>query len=105
MWHWLIVLIVLTPFILIIKNSSTKILTGKYICPNCGTQKPPKVAYKGSIFIEIILWLCFFVPGLIYSIWRQTTTYTCCQACGHTGVIPLDTPNGQLLAEKFNIKD
>lgn len=65
------------------------------LCSNCGTQGKPKLKTKGSIFIEIILWLCLIVPGLIYSIWRHTTRYKACPSCGAPNMIPLDSPRAQ----------
>jgi hypothetical protein len=75
--------------------------TGPYICPSCGTRGLPATKTKGSIFIEIILWLCLIVPGLIYSIWRLTTRQKVCPSCGNAGMIPIATPGGQQLAEQF----
>lgn len=70
------------------------------ICPNCGYRGKPTTKTKGSILIEIILWLAFIVPGLIYSLWRSGSRYKACPSCGHTAMVPLDSPRGkQLLAE------
>ena len=71
------------------------------LCPHCGTQAKPKLKTKGTIGIEIILWLCFFVPGLIYSIWRLSSRFSACPACLQPGMIPLDSPRAsQILAGK-----
>lgn len=74
------------------------------ICATCGTIGKPKTITRGSIFIEIILWLCFLVPGLIYSIWRLTTRRAACAACGETQLIPLDSPAGKAAAAKYSAK-
>lgn len=71
------------------------------ICAACGTIGKPKTETRGSIFIEIILWLCFLVPGLIYSIWRLTTRRPVCRACSGQQLLPLDTPGGKAAAAKF----
>ena len=68
------------------------------ICTTCGHVGPPAVCTRGSIFIEIILWLCLIVPGVIYSIWRMGSRYETCAACGNTGIIPLDSPMAKKLA-------
>ena len=65
------------------------------LCPNCGTQGRPKTVTKGSILIEIVLWLCLIVPGLIYSIWRLTSRHKACPACDAPGMIPIDSPRAQ----------
>lgn len=68
----------------------------KLFCPSCGHTGKPKVMTKGSILIEIILWICFIVPGLIYTLWRQTSgKYTACPKCGNTSMIPPDSPMAQ----------
>lgn len=69
------------------------------ICPTCGTTGQPRIETKGSIAIEIILWLCFVIPGLIYSIWRLSSKYPACPACGAAGMIGVNTPRGQKLIE------
>jgi hypothetical protein len=50
---------------------------------------------KGSIFLEIILWLCFILPGLIYSIWRHISRHEACASCKQTTLIPVTSPMGQ----------
>lgn len=74
---------------------------GSMICQNCGTRGEPKTITKGSIAIEIVLWICFIIPGLIYSIWRLTSKQQGCPSCGQPGMIGVDTPNGRALAEKL----
>jgi hypothetical protein len=72
------------------------------ICPNCGHIGPPGTVTKGSLRIEILLWLCFLVPGLIYSFWRQSSKYEACAKCNATNLMPVDTPRGQQLAQQFH---
>ena len=66
-------------------------------CTACGTVGPSKTVTKGSLLIEIVLWLFFLVPGLIYSIWRLTSRHEACKACGSKAIIPLDSPRAQQL--------
>lgn len=73
--------------------------TGSIVCPSCGTRGEPKTITRGSTLIELVLWLCLIVPGLIYSIWRLTTRQEGCPACGAIGVIPADTPNGRKIVK------
>ena len=51
-----------------------------------------------SILIEIILWLCFLVPGLIYSAWRISKRHDVCPSCGGADLVPLGSPRGKELA-------
>jgi hypothetical protein len=48
----------------------------------------------GSFLIEVILWLCFFIPGLIYSIWRINSKKRVCSSCGSASVVANDSPMG-----------
>ena len=73
------------------------------ICAACGTVGKPKTVTRGSFLIEIVLWLCFLVPGLIYTIWRLTTRGAACRACGGDQLLPLDTPGGRAAAVRFNV--
>lgn len=83
-------------------GSSGKVTdAGSMICQNCGTRGDSKTITRGSIWIEIVLWLCFLVPGLIYSLWRLTTKQHGCPSCGQTNMIPVNTPIGQSLVEKM----
>lgn len=71
------------------------------ICTNCGTRANGHIKNKGSSLIEIVLWLCFIIPGLIYSIWRRSNLPTICPACHTPSLIPIDSPIGQRLATQF----
>lgn len=61
-------------------------------CMSCGADSHPTVAAKGSTGIELILWICFIVPGLIYSIWRLSNKGMKCPTCGSENLIPLESP-------------
>jgi hypothetical protein len=70
------------------------------VCSKCGTLGDPRRHTKGSILIEIVLWLAFIIPGLIYSLWRLTTRANVCRACGSAELVPATSPVGKkLLAE------
>ncbi|HEY8085904.1 MAG TPA: hypothetical protein VIE69_09920 [Methylophilaceae bacterium] len=75
------------------------------ICAKCGYVGHAKKITKGSFLVEVILWLLFipglgyfssgriysqggllyvmlfFIPGVIYSLWRITTKYYVCPNC------------------------
>jgi len=69
----------------------------KLLCINCGYQGKPKFITKGSILIEIILWICFIIPGVIYSLWRHASRYRACPSCEAGNMIPLNSPRAQEL--------
>lgn len=75
---------------------------GKMHCMNCGTEAEPKTNTRGSMGMEIILWLCFLVPGLIYSIWRLNAKEQVCPACKSNKLIPTNTPNA--IAHRNSLK-
>ena len=74
------------------------------ICKECGYSGKMKKDVAGSFAIEIILWLCFLLPGVIYSVWRQTKRREICPKCKSLNLIPIDSPAGQKLLKEFEIK-
>lgn len=82
-------------------NTGKITANGQMICQNCGTRGEPKTVVKGSLAIEIILWLCFIIPGLIYSVWRMTSTQPVCPSCKQPTMIGVGTPIGKNLANQF----
>lgn len=69
------------------------------ICTTCGYIGNPTRQTKGSFGVEIVLWLFFIIPGLIYSIWRLSSKQSVCPACKNPTLIPANTPKGQELYE------
>lgn len=68
----------------------------KMICTQCGTIDKPKKVPPGSLLVEIILWLCLLLPGLLYSIWRISAKRSTCPACGAiNAMIPLNSPRAK----------
>lgn len=58
-------------------------------CPNCKYEGKGKKFVRGSFFIEILLWVCFIIPGAIYTLWRLTSSYIGCPKCDYQYVIKL----------------
>ncbi len=72
-----------------------------FICSTCGTIGDPVKVTRGSFWIEVVLWLFFILPGLIYSIWRLTSRYKACPQCRNSTMIPFSSPVTQkMLAEQ-----
>lgn len=71
------------------------------ICRDCGSMGKPKSDTPGSILIEIVLWICFIVPGLIYSLWRLSRRRKVCAVCGSANIVPVDSPVGQDLVRRL----
>lgn len=67
-------------------------------CVNCGTVGAPKTYTKGSMGMELLLWLAMIVPGVLYSLWRLTSRYKGCPQCGAANMIPADSPKARALS-------
>lgn len=67
------------------------------VCTNCGHHGPARSVTKGSTAIELVLWLCLIVPGLVYSLWRLSSRTVGCVACGSTALVPPGSPVGKHL--------
>lgn len=61
-------------------------------CTSCGSEGQGRTKTRGALLIEVILWLCFLVPGLIYSIWRLSSKHKVCSSCGAATLVPLSSP-------------
>ena len=70
-------------------------IMSKIVCTSCGYVGHAARITKGSLGVEVLLWIVFLVPGLIYSIWRLTSRYDGCPKCKQTTIIPLDSPMGK----------
>ncbi len=69
----------------------------KLICSYCGYKDKHEKYKRGSTKVEIILWLCLILPGLVYSIWRLVTKINVCPNCRTATMISTKTPHGQSL--------
>lgn len=76
-----------------------------YICGNCGSTTNGTKITRGSFWIELVLWMAFILPGLIYSIWRLTTRKFVCPVCREPGIVPVDSPRGRNLTVEFTKAD
>ena len=75
-------------------------MKGEVICTVCGHVGKVKNLTKGSFMIELLMWIFFIIPGIIYTIWRLTTQQKVCSKCNSPSIIPVDTPKGQELLKK-----
>jgi hypothetical protein len=75
----------------------------RVICANCGQIGKTRINTPGSGVLEILLWVLFLLPGMIYTAWRLNKRRELCRACGSADVIPLSTPRGKLLSTQFQV--
>ena len=66
-----------------------------YACTNCRSRIIPRSGMRGSPVVEVLLWLCFFLPGLIYSLWRRSGPKLECPICSTPNPVPISTPVGR----------
>jgi uncharacterized membrane protein YqaE (UPF0057 family) len=71
-----------------------------FFCTNCGYVGKACVITKGSFAVELLLWLFFLLPGLIYSFWRLSSRFKGCPSCKKDNLIPANSPKAQALLNK-----
>jgi hypothetical protein len=76
-------------------------MSDEMICARCGSIGVPDRVTRGGCLIELVLWCFMIVPGLIYSIWRRSAKPTICKSCGSTELVPLNSPVGRELANRY----
>src|SRR5574337_1458019 len=102
--RWLIpLLLVVAIFVVVVRALLSSRRSGEpLICTTCGAQTDmPQSKTRGSFVIEIVLWI-LVIPGLLYSLWRQSTRQKVCPSCGNATLILANTPDGRKLAERFS---
>jgi hypothetical protein len=98
---WFGVVAAIVVLAIAVKHQQDNRPEGSHICASCGSRSMPVRPNKGHGLIELILWLCFIIPGIIYSIWRRSGLSNRCGACGSGDVIPIDSPRGQKLLQEY----
>lgn len=69
-------------------------------CTDCGFVGKTKRHMPGSILIELMLWCIFVIPGMIYSIWRHSSSKEACKECGGSNIIPTSSPKAKAALNK-----
>ena len=88
---WLVVVLLGFGLVMAVRGSAG--VSGPVMyCTSCGHEGRAKTKTRGSLLIEVVLWLCFLIPGLIYSIWRQGSKFKACTSCGAANLVPLSSP-------------
>ena len=77
---------------MVLISSGSAYAKGAMYCKACGSVAKPQKVVQGSFLLELLLWLLFLVPGLIYSIWRLSNKKDACPKCRSIEVIPIDSP-------------
>ena len=61
-------------------------------CLDCKSVGVARKKESGARGVEVLLWLLFIIPGVIYTLWRSGTARRACSVCDSTNVIPADSP-------------
>lgn len=72
------------------------------VCTKCGYVGYSNKETPGSFFIEIFLYLCFLVPGILYTSWRKANMFDVCPKCGDKSMIPTDAPMAKKILLETN---
>jgi len=88
----LIVIAVITIVVLIIMYLSTHEKIVKKRCAVCDRTSFPITRRKGYFALEIVLWILFILPGIVYSVWRLCAPKDVkCPHCGSVNkMIPVE---------------
>jgi DNA-directed RNA polymerase subunit RPC12/RpoP len=82
--------------------SSLRNVNGRYLCPTCAANPTamskyycnschnysPTALMKGNGWIELVLYLLYIIPGIIYSVWRRSGQPNVCPLCKVPGLVP-----------------
>ena len=73
----------------------------KIICPSCQYVGESKGIAKGSRKMEITLWCFLLLPGVLYTLWRQSKDgqYQGCPQCHEANVRLIKEKNGKHTSE------
>jgi len=81
---------------------SLRKIDGKYMCRECILNPKQEMRYycnachnhsanakmKGNGWVELLLYLLYIAPGLIYSVWRRSGTRNICPVCTKDALVP-----------------
>ena len=77
-------------------NNKENLCLRKKLFAWIGVQKERRCfCPRGTYLIKLVLWLCFLLPGIFYSIWRHTIRENVCRCCGGNTLVPPDSPRGK----------
>jgi uncharacterized membrane protein YqaE (UPF0057 family) len=78
------------------------VLRKKIVCTSCLYVGYPMQSGKGNIIIEIILYCCGILPGIVYTLWRISSKQKVCPQCKLPNIIPINSVRGKQLVDQMN---
>lgn len=76
----------------------------KFACKSCYHVGRPTLKFPGSAVVELILWLFFLIPGVLYTMWRRSSGKWSCSECGAIEIVSIDTPMGKKIVAEMSVK-
>jgi len=64
----------------------------KYFCKECHAVGTAAVHTPGNIVLELIAWCLMILPGILYTLWRNSAKKNVCKACGSEHIISVKLP-------------
>jgi rubrerythrin len=71
------------------------------VCAQCGVHGTWKRVRPGSNAGEVFLWILAILPGLGYTIYRNSRAGIYCPSCGSRDTIPVESPRGAELMRHY----
>jgi hypothetical protein len=99
-WWFVPVAIVVGIFLKIYEGFASVGKQPERICTHCHTRVTPEVHTPGSAGLELLAWIFFLVPGLLYSLWRRNARTLICPVCKSPNPIPVGSPAAQQIAAR-----
>ena len=75
------------------------------ICKSCEERVTVERWTPGSLGVEILLWLFFLLPGLIYSVWRLTGKKDVCSQCKGSDMVTESSAAGRRILTANQSRD
>lgn len=77
-------------------RSTTRLFSGPALfCVRCEQVAAPRHVKRGSFLVEFACYFIFFLPGILYGLWRTSSRHAECSCCGSEDVIPTDSPRAR----------
>ena len=80
-------------------------MAATHICKDCGQAGRPVTETPGSLAAKLVAWICFLVPGILYTFWRLSARRRACPKCHGSITVPVDTPVGRQLCQAFGTEE
>lgn len=84
----------------------------RHLCKDCGHQGDRISITPSSFAVELLVWVgaviltilvhwVFLIGGILFTLWRVTSSYKGCEKCKSKNVIPLDSPMAHAILDKM----